>query len=90
MKGIAYIPADERAAILSNHGTTYMDLHQQPEAVCHRMTVPVTHSAINAEPLFGTLREGCHRIPKIKETTGTAVIKRFLGLFLKLHVKVED
>ncbi|XP_010007090.1 PREDICTED: FERM and PDZ domain-containing protein 4 [Chaetura pelagica] len=69
MKGIAYIPADERAAILPNHGTTYKDLHQQPEAMCHRMTVPVVHSAINAEPLFGTLREGCHRIPKIKETT---------------------
>ncbi|XP_010226611.1 PREDICTED: FERM and PDZ domain-containing protein 4 isoform X1 [Tinamus guttatus] len=69
VKGIAYIPADERAAILPNHGTTYKDLHQQPEAVCHRMTVPVVHSAINAEPLFGTLREGCHRIPKIKETT---------------------
>ncbi|XP_065533519.1 FERM and PDZ domain-containing protein 4 [Lathamus discolor] len=69
MKGIAYISADERAAILPKHGTTYKDLHQQPEAVCHRMTVPVVHSAINAEPLFGTLREGCHRIPKIKETT---------------------
>ncbi|XP_050187854.1 FERM and PDZ domain-containing protein 4 isoform X1 [Myiozetetes cayanensis] len=69
MKGIAYVPGDERAAILPNHGTTYKDLHQQPEAVCHRMTVPVVHSAINAEPLFGTLREGCHRIPKIKETT---------------------
>ncbi|XP_041272423.1 FERM and PDZ domain-containing protein 4 [Onychostruthus taczanowskii] len=69
MKGIAYVPADERAAILPNHGTTFKDLHQQPEAVCHRMTVPVVHSAINAEPLFGTLREGCHRIPKIKETT---------------------
>ncbi|KAM8821564.1 FERM and PDZ domain-containing protein 4 [Eudromia elegans] len=69
VKGIAYIPADERAAILPNHGTTYKDLHQQPEGVCHRMTVPVVHSAINAEPLFGTLREGCHRIPKIKETT---------------------
>ncbi|NWS98076.1 FRPD4 protein, partial [Mionectes macconnelli] len=70
MKGIAYVPGDERAAILPNHGTTYKDLHQQPEAVCHRVTVPVVHSAINAEPLFGTLREGCHRIPKIKETTG--------------------
>lgn len=89
MKGIAYIPADERAAILPNHGTTYKDLHQQPEAVCHRMTVPGVHSAINAEPLFGTLREGCHRIPKIKETTGTAVIKCFLHLFLRLHIKVE-
>uniref|UniRef100_A0A8C0UEC1 FERM and PDZ domain-containing protein 4 n=1 Tax=Cyanistes caeruleus TaxID=156563 RepID=A0A8C0UEC1_CYACU len=61
--------SDERAAILPNHGAAYKDLHQQPEAVCHRMTVPVVHSAINAEPLFGTLREGCHRIPKIKETT---------------------
>ncbi|XP_037991780.1 FERM and PDZ domain-containing protein 4 isoform X1 [Motacilla alba alba] len=69
MKGIAYVPADDRAAILPNHGTTYKDLHQQPEAVCHRVTVPGVHSAINAEPLFGTLREGCHRIPKIKETT---------------------
>ncbi|XP_071417839.1 FERM and PDZ domain-containing protein 4 isoform X1 [Pithys albifrons albifrons] len=69
MKGIAYVPADERAAILPNHGATYKDLHQQPEAVCHRMTVPAVHSAVNAEPLFGTLREGCHRIPKIKETT---------------------
>ncbi|NWJ00201.1 FRPD4 protein, partial [Crypturellus undulatus] len=69
-KGIAYMPADERAAILPNHGTTYKDLHQPPEGVCHRMTVPVVHSAVNAEPLFGTLREGCHRIPKIKETTG--------------------
>uniref|UniRef100_A0A8D2PVA2 FERM and PDZ domain-containing protein 4 n=1 Tax=Zosterops lateralis melanops TaxID=1220523 RepID=A0A8D2PVA2_ZOSLA len=89
MKGIAYVPADERAAILPNHGTTYKDLHQQPEAVCHRMTVPVVHSAINAEPLFGTLREGCHRIPKIKETTGTAVIECFLCLFLKLQVHAE-
>ncbi|KAM6290622.1 FERM and PDZ domain-containing protein 4 isoform 2-T2 [Porphyrio hochstetteri] len=69
MKSIAYIPADERAAVLPNHGATYKDLHQQPDAVCHRMTVPLVHSAINAEPLFGTLREGCHRIPKIKETT---------------------
>ncbi|OXB80374.1 UNVERIFIED_CONTAM: hypothetical protein H355_012807 [Colinus virginianus] len=82
MKGIAYIPADERAAILPTHGTTYKDLHQQPEAVCHRMTVPVVHSAINAEPLFGTLREGCHRIPKIKETTVCAVVERTVNYFV--------
>ncbi|XP_038238419.1 FERM and PDZ domain-containing protein 4 isoform X5 [Dermochelys coriacea] len=69
MKGIAYIPADERVVILPNHGTTYKELHQQSEAVCHRMTMPAIHSAVNAEPLFGTLRDGCHRIPKIKETT---------------------
>ncbi|KAH0624692.1 hypothetical protein JD844_032401 [Phrynosoma platyrhinos] len=69
-KGINYISADERVAMLPNHGATYKDLHQQSETVCHRMTVPVTHSAVNsADPLFGTLRDGCHRIPKIKETT---------------------
>ncbi|XP_062982451.1 FERM and PDZ domain-containing protein 4 [Elgaria multicarinata webbii] len=69
-KSISYIPADERAAMLPNHGATYKELHQQPETVCHRMAVPVIHSAVNsADPLFGTLRDGCHRIPKIKETT---------------------
>ncbi|XP_025040273.2 FERM and PDZ domain-containing protein 4 isoform X1 [Pelodiscus sinensis] len=69
MKGIGYLPADERVAVLPNHGTTYKELHQQSEVVCHRMTMPAIHSAVNAEPLFGTLRDGCHRIPKIKETT---------------------
>nr|XP_048716681.1 FERM and PDZ domain-containing protein 4 isoform X2 [Caretta caretta] len=69
VKGTGYVPADERVVILPNHGTTYKELHQQSEAVCHRMTMPAIHSAVNAEPLFGTLRDGCHRIPKIKETT---------------------
>ncbi|XP_028583529.2 FERM and PDZ domain-containing protein 4 isoform X2 [Podarcis muralis] len=70
-KGLSYIiPADERAAMLSSHGATYKELHQQPETVCHRMAVPVMHPTVNsADPLFGTLRDGCHRIPKIKETT---------------------
>ncbi|XP_053168330.1 FERM and PDZ domain-containing protein 4 isoform X3 [Hemicordylus capensis] len=69
-KGISYIPADERVSMLPNHGATYKELHQQSETVCHRMTVPVMHSTVNtADPVFGTLRDGCHRIPKIKETT---------------------
>uniref|UniRef100_A0A8D2J2U8 FERM and PDZ domain-containing protein 4 n=1 Tax=Varanus komodoensis TaxID=61221 RepID=A0A8D2J2U8_VARKO len=71
-KSIGYISVDERAATHPNHGSTYKELHQQSETVCHRMAVPVMHSAVNsADPLFGTLRDGCHRIPKIKETTGT-------------------
>ncbi|KAM3935447.1 FERM and PDZ domain-containing protein 4 isoform 3-T3 [Leptodactylus fuscus] len=68
-KGGSYMNPDERQSILPNHGTTYPDLHQQGDAVCHRMNVPVAHAALNADPLFGTLREGCHRISKIKETT---------------------
>ncbi|XP_048348759.1 FERM and PDZ domain-containing protein 4 isoform X3 [Sphaerodactylus townsendi] len=69
VKGMSYIPADERAAMLPSHGATYKE-HVQSETVCHRMAVPVMHSTVNsADPLFGTLRDGCHRIPKIKETT---------------------
>lgn len=77
-KGLGYIPADERPAMLPNHGAPYKDLHPPSETVCHRSTVPVMHSAVNsADPLFGTLRDGCHRIPKIKETTGTTAEKLF-------------
>ncbi|XP_043851104.1 FERM and PDZ domain-containing protein 4 isoform X3 [Dromiciops gliroides] len=68
-KGMSYIPADERPAGLPNPGATFKELHQQTDPMCHRMTVPVMHTAVNAEPLFGTLRDGCHRLPKIKETT---------------------
>ncbi|XP_006835695.1 PREDICTED: FERM and PDZ domain-containing protein 4 [Chrysochloris asiatica] len=63
-KGVSYIPSEERAAGLPNHGATFKE-----EGMCPRMAVPAMHTAINAEPLFGTLRDGCHRLPKIKETT---------------------
>ncbi|XP_064134039.1 FERM and PDZ domain-containing protein 4 [Loxodonta africana] len=68
-KGVSYIPSEERAAGLPNHGATFKEMHPQTEGMCPRMTVPALHTAINAEPLFGTLRDGCHRLPKIKETT---------------------
>ncbi|XP_043315192.1 FERM and PDZ domain-containing protein 4 isoform X4 [Cervus canadensis] len=68
-KGVTYLPSEERAPGLPNHGATFKELHPQTEGMCPRMTVPALHTAINAEPLFGTLRDGCHRLPKIKETT---------------------
>ncbi|XP_078219868.1 FERM and PDZ domain-containing protein 4 isoform X2 [Callithrix jacchus] len=68
-KGVNYIPSEERAPGLPNHGATFKELHPQTEGMCPRMTVPALHTAINTEPLFGTLRDGCHRLPKIKETT---------------------
>ncbi|XP_023609511.1 LOW QUALITY PROTEIN: FERM and PDZ domain-containing protein 4 [Myotis lucifugus] len=55
----------------AQHGAPFKESHPQPEGVCPRMTVPALHTAINAEPLFGTLRDGCHRLPKIKETTAS-------------------
>ncbi|KAM5221919.1 FERM and PDZ domain-containing protein 4 isoform 1-T1 [Ctenodactylus gundi] len=68
-KGMSYISSEERATGLPSHGATFKELHPQAEGMCPRMTVPALHTAINADPLFGTLRDGCHRLPKIKETT---------------------
>ncbi|XP_008569524.1 PREDICTED: FERM and PDZ domain-containing protein 4 isoform X1 [Galeopterus variegatus] len=68
-KGINYVASEERATGLPNHGAPFKELHPQTEGMCPRMTVPALHTAINAEPLFGTLRDGCHRLSKIKETT---------------------
>ncbi|XP_075395276.1 FERM and PDZ domain-containing protein 4 [Tenrec ecaudatus] len=68
-KGMSYIPSEERAAGLPSHGATFKEVHPPTEGMCPRMAVPAMHTAINAEPLFGTLRDGCHRLPKIKETT---------------------
>ncbi|XP_003511851.1 FERM and PDZ domain-containing protein 4 isoform X1, partial [Cricetulus griseus] len=68
-KGGSYISPDDRVSGHPNHGTTFKELHPQTEGMCPRMTVPALHTAINADPLFGTLRDGCHRLPKIKETT---------------------
>ncbi|KAM5289558.1 FERM and PDZ domain-containing protein 4 isoform 2-T2 [Glossophaga mutica] len=68
-KGVTYVPSEERATGLPGHGAPFKESHPQTEGVCPRMTVPALHTAINAEPLFGTLRDGCHRLPKIKETT---------------------
>ncbi|XP_078513998.1 FERM and PDZ domain-containing protein 4 isoform X2 [Lissotriton helveticus] len=75
-KGISCISIDERAAILPSHGATYKEVHQQAEGTCHSMTVPGMHAPSNAEPLFGTLRDGCHRVSKMKETTAfTELVK---------------
>uniref|UniRef100_A0A8C5M2N5 FERM and PDZ domain-containing protein 4 n=1 Tax=Leptobrachium leishanense TaxID=445787 RepID=A0A8C5M2N5_9ANUR len=68
VKGGGYITADERHTMLPNHGT-HTEAHQQSETSGHKMSVSVIHTPMNAEPLFGTLRDGCHRISKIKETT---------------------
>ncbi|XP_031752854.1 FERM and PDZ domain-containing protein 4 isoform X2 [Xenopus tropicalis] len=69
VKSGVLIPLDERSSMLPNLGAPFTELHQQTEAACHRMSVPVMHAPVNAEPVFGTLRDGCHRVSKIKETT---------------------
>lgn len=85
-KGVSYLPSEERATGLPSHGAAFKELHPQTEGMCPRVTVPALHTAINAEPLFGTLRDGCHRLPKIKETTGTAMTDLALCVTCQEHV----
>ncbi|XP_041440111.1 FERM and PDZ domain-containing protein 4 isoform X2 [Xenopus laevis] len=69
LKNGVLIPLDERSSMLPNLGAPFTELHQQTEGACHRVSVPVMHAPVNAEPVFATLRDGCHRVSKIKETT---------------------
>ncbi|XP_039599559.1 FERM and PDZ domain-containing protein 4 isoform X2 [Polypterus senegalus] len=68
LKNLTYVTSDEKSHLLSSHGTQSKD-HQQAEGTFHRKTLPNLHASSNSEPIFGTLRDGCHRMPKIKETT---------------------
>uniref|UniRef100_A0A673XDP5 FERM and PDZ domain containing 4 n=1 Tax=Salmo trutta TaxID=8032 RepID=A0A673XDP5_SALTR len=69
LKGLGYISGEEKAYGTQGQGT------QQGKA--RHQTIDPTllrkiHAATSAEPGFGTIRgDGCHRMPKIKETTGT-------------------
>ncbi|RXM95079.1 FERM and PDZ domain-containing protein 4 [Acipenser ruthenus] len=80
LKGLSYVTADEKTHLLQSHGK---DHHQQGDGTFHRRSLPNMHAASSSEPIFGTLRDGCHRMPKIKETTGTA--KRS-NIFTNLNV----
>uniref|UniRef100_A0A8C8FTQ1 FERM and PDZ domain containing 4 n=1 Tax=Oncorhynchus tshawytscha TaxID=74940 RepID=A0A8C8FTQ1_ONCTS len=71
LKGLGYISGEEKAYGTQGQGT------QQGKA--RHQTIDPTllrkiHAATSAEPGFGTKRgDGCHRVPKIKETTESSV-----------------
>ncbi|XP_066562014.1 FERM and PDZ domain-containing protein 4 isoform X3 [Amia ocellicauda] len=69
LKGLGYVAAEEKVHSTPSHGPPSKDLHQQGDGTFHRKTLPNMHAASSSEPIFGTLRDGCHRMPKIKETT---------------------
>lgn len=63
---------DGKAHGTPSHGPLGKDLHPNADpALLHRM-LPNMHGATSPEPPFGASREAGPRIPKIKETTGTA------------------
>ncbi|XP_041128475.1 FERM and PDZ domain-containing protein 4-like isoform X5 [Polyodon spathula] len=73
LKGLSYVTADENTHLLQSHGK---DLHQQGDGTFHRRSLPNMHAASSSEPIFGTLRDGCHRMPKIKETTACTELEK--------------
>ncbi|XP_035267689.1 FERM and PDZ domain-containing protein 4-like isoform X2 [Anguilla anguilla] len=61
---------EDKAPGTPSHGPPTRDLHPNADPALLRKMLPNAHSnAIGSDPTFGTVREGCHRKPKIKETT---------------------
>eukprot|EP00063_Salmo_salar_P045019 XP_014019854.1 PREDICTED: FERM and PDZ domain-containing protein 4-like isoform X3 [Salmo salar] len=77
LKGLGYISGEEKAYGTQGQGT------QQGKA--RHQTIDPTllrkiHAATSAEPGFGTIRgDGCHRMPKIKETTACTQLETAAG-----------
>ncbi|KAJ8352639.1 hypothetical protein SKAU_G00241150 [Synaphobranchus kaupii] len=63
------LPEDKGPATPS-HGPPTRDLHPNADPALLWKMLPNVHSNANgSDPAFGTVRDGCHRMPKIKETT---------------------
>lgn len=62
LKGLSYVTADEKAYGPPGQGRAG---HPMDPTLLRKI-----HAATSAEPGFGITRDGSHRMPKIKETTG--------------------
>ncbi|KAJ8407063.1 hypothetical protein AAFF_G00287390 [Aldrovandia affinis] len=71
-------PEDKGSGPLS-HGPPGRDLHPNADPALLRKMLPNLHSANISEPVFGTVRDGCHRMPKIKETTACTELRKARG-----------
>ncbi|XP_022521350.2 FERM and PDZ domain-containing protein 4 isoform X2 [Astyanax mexicanus] len=65
LKGLGYPGAEEKGYSQSPHSSHNKLLHQNVDPTVLRKH----HAPPGAEPLSGTGREGCQRMPKIRETT---------------------
>ncbi|XP_056145804.1 FERM and PDZ domain-containing protein 4 [Lampris incognitus] len=71
LKGLGYVAAEEKAYAAPGQGKA-----------CHPMDPTLLrkiHAATSAEPGFGTMRDGSHRVPKIKETTACTQLRKAWG-----------
>ncbi|KPP76495.1 FERM and PDZ domain-containing protein 4-like [Scleropages formosus] len=85
MKGISYAVTEEKAHGTSSHGLQGKELYQKADSSLSQKIQPNIHTPTGSEPTLGSLQDGCQRLPKIKETTGTAT--RINNVFADLCVK---
>ncbi|TKS67124.1 PDZ domain-containing protein 4 [Collichthys lucidus] len=74
LKGLSYVTAEERAYGPLSQGKVG---HPMDPTLLRKI-----HAATSAEPGFTITRDGSHRMPKIKETTGVMTDEHVLGEML--------
>ncbi|KAJ8378342.1 hypothetical protein AAFF_G00243620 [Aldrovandia affinis] len=60
---------EDKAHAMSSHGSQGKDIQPNADPTLLQRMLPNMHGVASLETPFGPGREGCHRIPKIKETT---------------------
>ncbi|XP_028846144.1 FERM and PDZ domain-containing protein 4-like isoform X2 [Denticeps clupeoides] len=67
LKGLGYVTSEEKAFVSHGTGSHAKPVYQNLDPGVTRKVHP--HANAGAESGFGTVRDGCHRMPKIRETT---------------------
>ncbi|XP_062312700.1 FERM and PDZ domain-containing protein 4 isoform X3 [Osmerus eperlanus] len=75
LKGLGYVSGEEKAYGPQGQGLQGRVSHANMDPTLLRKI----HAATSAEPGFGTARDGCHRMPKIKETTACTQLEKAGG-----------
>ncbi|KAL4635737.1 FERM and PDZ domain-containing protein 4-like [Arapaima gigas] len=85
VKGLNYVVSEEKANDTPSHRLQGKDLYQKADPSLPQKILSNAYTATGSEPTMGSLQDGCHRLPKIKETTGTA--KRINNVFADICVQ---
>ncbi|XP_023673237.2 FERM and PDZ domain-containing protein 4 isoform X3 [Paramormyrops kingsleyae] len=68
-KGLGFTMSEEKAHGMSSHILQGKDLHPNMDPSVLQKMLPNAHASAASEPTVGSLQDGSHRMPKIKETT---------------------
>ncbi|XP_048873372.1 FERM and PDZ domain-containing protein 4-like isoform X1 [Brienomyrus brachyistius] len=70
-KGLGFTMSEEKAHGMTSHIHQGKDLQPNMDPSVLQKMLPNAHASAASEATVGTLQDGSHRMPKIKETTGT-------------------